>query len=350
MNNMRIKKTIVCKEVGNYTLDESIVHSYFPKAGDVAVFEVLEIGKHSSIQLETKRNATIIEGDYIMAAFANRYATEQFEGYVPDEPTEILDILGAGGAIGIVKSKNAAFEHIEPTKIRLVGYAINGTGKPINSKNYKVKRVPFTGVVPNNAKVILSIGSTMDSGKTTSAAFLARGLKTTGKKVAFIKLTGTSYTKDKDLVFDCGADITLDFTDAGFPSTYLCDKPELLDLYQTLLEMLAPENPDYIVMEIADGIVQRETDFLLRDEAFMKTISSIVFSCGDSLAAFFGINHLTKLGIAPVALSGKFTMSPLLIKEVQANSDIPVYTIDELMSGEHLDTFIKEDVLVNHAH
>ena len=348
MNN-RIKKSIICKEITNYNVDNTINNSYVPTDGDVALFEVLIIGKHTSIQSETKRIAAIFEGDIIMAAFANRYATSQFEGYIPEQPTEILDILGAGGAIGIVKSKNASFEYIEPTKVRLVGYLTAADGKVINTKFYHTNRIPFRGYVPNNAKVILSVGSSMDSGKTTSAAYLARGLKTTGKKVAFIKLTGTCYTKDKDFVFDCGADITLDFTDGGYPSTYMCSKEEILDLYQTLLNMLELENPDYIVMEIADGLLERETDFLLRDTAFMQTIHSMIFSCGDSLGVFYGLQLLEQFGVTPAVICGRFTMSPLLIREVKAKISIPTLDIDQLAGGEFVHLFDKQKAFVHHA-
>src|SRR5437763_1311899 len=98
----RIKISLICREIKNYRLDEDMTRTYTPKAGDVAVFEVIQLGRHVKIQSSTKRDVSIIEGDYIMAAFANRYATEQFEGYVPDKPTEFVDILGAGGAIGVV--------------------------------------------------------------------------------------------------------------------------------------------------------------------------------------------------------------------------------------------------------
>jgi len=113
----------------------------------------------------------------------------------------------------------------------------------------------------------------------------------------------------------------------------MCEKQDLLNLYQTLLHKLAPAKPDYIVMEIADGLLQRETEFLLRDTSFMSTISNVIFSCGDSLAVFFGIDFLAKLNLKPAALSGVFTMSPLLIQEVQSRCNIPVVTIDELMVG-----------------
>ncbi len=347
---MRIKKSIVCSKIDNFSINETIVKTYTPQAGDVGLFEILEIGKHITIQSDSKRSVFLVEGDLILAAFANRYATEQFEGYVPDKPTEIVDILAGGGAIGLVKTKNAALEHIEPTKIKLVGYAVDGTGTVLNTINYHMKRIPFTGHIPNHAKVILSVGSTMDSGKTTSAAYLARGLKTTGKKVAYIKLTGTCHTKDKDMVYDCGADVTLDFSDAGFPSTYMCDKQELLDLYQTLLFQLEEHQPDYIVMEIADGIVQRETLFLLQDKHFMRTIYNLIFSSGDSLSAFYGIQMLGDLGITPAIISGKLTMSPLLINEVKTKTKIPVLDIDELMCGENMKYIMTQGLITNHAH
>lgn len=345
----RIKKTIICKEITHYAINADINSTYIPKDGDVAMFEVLMIGKHFSIQSETKRIVSIFEGDIIMAAFANRYATSQFEGYVPEEPTEVLDILGAGGAIGIVKSKNASLDDIEPTKIRLIGYVCGTDGHVINTKFYHTNRVPFSGHIPNNARVILSVGSSMDSGKTTSAAYLARGLKTTGKKVAFIKLTGTSFTKDKDFVYDCGADITLDFTDGGYPSTYMCSKEEILDLYQTLLNMLEPESPDYIVMEIADGLLERETEFLLRDHSFMQTIYSMIFSCGDSLGVFYGLQLLEQYGVTPAVICGRFTMSPLLIREVQAKTEIPTLDIDQLAGGQFVELFNTQKVFVHHA-
>lgn len=347
--NARIKKSIICKEISTYRVDSSLNSTHTPQDGEVALFEVLEIGKHQSIQSETKRIVSIFEGDVIMAAFANRYATSQFEGYVPNEPTEILDILGAGGAIGLVTSKNAALEDIEPTKLRLIGYATNESGAIINTKFLHTQRKAFKGYVPNNAKVILSVGSSMDSGKTTSAAFTARGLKTTGKNVAFIKLTGTSFTKDKDFVFDCGADVTLDFTDCGYPSTYMCSKEEIMDVYQTLLLMLEPHQPDYIVMEIADGLLERETDFLLRDKAFMSTIHSMIFSCGDSLGVFYGLQLLDSFGITPAVICGRFTMSPLLIQEVKAKTSIPTLDIDQLASGEFVQLFNKQGVSLHHA-
>lgn len=332
---MKLKKTLIARDIYEYKLREDLNNIYHPVAGDIAIFEIIEIGKHQSVQSDRIRNTAIFPGDFIMAAWADRYATSQYEGYVPTEFHDHYHILGAGGAIGIVKSQNAALDDLEPTKVKLVGYCCENDGRVINSKFYKKERIKFESKTPNKAKIILSIGSTMDSGKTTTAAFTARGLKTSGKTVAFIKFTGTAYSKDKDFVYDCGADVVYDFSDVGYPSTYMCAKEDLLDVYQSLLKLTEPHNPDYIVMEIADGILQRETSFLLNDKAFMSTIHSIVFSSGDSLSAIHGVDSLSKIGLKPKMLSGKFTMSPLLIDEVKNYLGIPVLTIDQIMTGEH---------------
>lgn len=343
---MKIKKTIVTKDIQKYNFNQTIINSYKPIAGDVGLFEIVERGKHETIQSDLKRTVSIFEGDIIMAAFADRYATSQYEGYVPEEPMELYDMLSAGGAVGVVKTKNYALKDIEPTKIKLIGYCCDDKGVVINTKFYNKTKTTFSGHVPNNAKIILSIGSTMDSGKTTTAAHIARGLKEKNNKVAFIKFTGTAHTKDKDYVFDCGADVSLDFSDMGFPSTYMCEKNDLLDLYQSLLNSLESEKVDYIVMEIADGLYQRETNFLLKSKEFMKTIHSVVFSSGDSLSAHYGVQLLREYGVMVSFVSGMFTMSPLLIEEVKHNLNIPVLTIDQIMTGEFNHLFIWQSLRV----
>jgi hypothetical protein len=330
----RIKKTYICRQVDNWQLRTEIPEGYYPQVGDVGIFEVLHIGKHCNVQSDSKRNVNIIEGDHIMAAFGTRYATAQFEGYVPGHVNQELHILGAGGTIGVIESMHNKYEDIGPTKLRIVGLAVDQKGRLINTKKLMHQEIiPFSGVAASATKVILSLGSSMDSGKTTSAAYLAHGLKNAGMNVAYIKLTGTVYTKDADLAWDLGADVVADFGDYGFPSTYLCSEEELLSLYETLLANVLPFQPDYVIMEIADGLYQRETKMLLTSYKFISTIDKVIFSAGDSLAAINGVHLLNKWGIHPLFLSGLLTASPLLIKEVKENTHVPVFTIEELAEG-----------------
>lgn len=335
---MKLKRSIICKGVQEFTLDDTINITYIPKAGDVAIFEVIEIGKHDSIQSTNGNNAYIFPGDRIMMAFGNRYATGQFEGYVPTKYLEKYQILGKGGAVGELASMNVKLNDIGATDVKLIGYASDIDGKVINTLYLDDTELTFETSKSRTAKIILSIGSSMDSGKTTTAGYLCRGIMLANKKVAFIKLTGTVFSKDKSFVRDCGAELAVDFSNAGFPSTYMCNEQEMLNLYEYLLQLTASVEPEYIVVEIADGLLQRETALLLKNKDFMHTVSGVVFSCGDSLSALSGIKLLEELNQNILGICGLFTVSPLLINEVKSNCSYPVFTLSELANPSILST------------
>ncbi len=330
MNNL--KKAIICTDVENFDIDKTLVNTHIPKAGDVAIFEVLSIGKHKRLQCVGKINRHILPGDTIMATFGTRYATNQLEGYVPDNILEEYHILGQGGVVGQMSSIHQKYELRGPTCLRLIGYAVNEDNKVINTKYLGKQEIAFSGFKPLNTKIILSIGGAMDSGKTTTAAYLSRGLKAAGKKVGYVKLTGTVYTKDKDFVKDCGADFVTDFSDYGFPSTYMCKKESLMNLYQMIINDVSHERPDFVVIEIADGLIQRETNFLLEDKGFMSTIDDVIYSDGSSTGVLSGLNLLSQKGVVPFAVSGLFSAAPLLIKEVEAFTNTPVLQLSDLES------------------
>jgi len=343
INSNRIKKANICKNVNSTTINKEIKKTYVPRAGDVAIFKVKEIGKHTRIQTINGNNKYILPGDLIMAAFGNRYATEQMEGFVPETYQNTYHILGQGGAIGVLKNMHVKFEKIGPTSLSLVGYVVNDDGAVINTKYLNNEEVNHKSIpVNSNPKVILSLGTSMDSGKTTSAAFMARGLKLARKKTAYIKLTGTVYTKDKSMVRDYGAKVSIDFSDFGFPSTYMCSTEELLTLYENLIERVKPYNPDYILVEIADGLLQRETSALIHEKIFKNKISGVLFSAMDSMSAIAGANILEQLGYNVIGVTGLFTISPLLVNEVRQQSSYNVLLGEDLMSKEIINTLEKK--------
>jgi hypothetical protein len=339
INSNKIKKAIICKNVKSTIINKQIKKTYVPKAGDVAVFKVKEVGKHTRIQSVGGNNKFILSGDLIMAPFGNRYATGQMEGYVPKTYHSTYHILGQGGAIGVLRSIHDKFENIGPTTLSLVGYVVDESGHIINTKYLNNEVSTLNPLSLNvNPKVILSLGTSMDSGKTTTAAFLSRGLKLARKKTAYIKLTGTVYTKDKSMVRDYGAKVSIDFSDFGFPSTYMCSTLELLNLYDRLINQVMPHNPDYIIVEIADGLLQRETSALIHNKSFMRNILGALFSSADSMSAISGSDLLKKLGCDVIGVSGLFTTSPLLVQEVEQQSNYTVLTSKDLMSKEIINT------------
>lgn len=326
-----IKKSIIAKNIDNFKINKKIRNEYLPKAGDVAIFQVISIGKHTSIQGVNGNNTYIFPGDKILATFGSRYASAQFEGYVPKKHYTKYQLLGQGGVVGVLASMHAKFEDIGPTQLRLLGYAVDAENKVINTIFNGVERKTFNSI-KRAYEMYLSVGASMDSGKTTTAAYLCRGLINQKRKVAFIKLTGTVFAKDCSIVRDCGAKTAVDFSYCGYPSTFLVSINELLDILETLLNRVERINPDVVVIEIADGLLQRETKALINYTPFMNLIDGVLLSCADSLSINSGIEILSKMHHKPIVLSGVFTASPLMVYEVKKETSIPVFSLDDFMN------------------
>ena len=78
------------------------------------------------------------------------------------------------------------------------------------------------------------------------------------------------------------------------------------------------------VMEVADGLFQRETAQLIADPWFQNRISGLVFACGDAVAAAGGVSELSRIGLRPDILTGIVSCSPMASAEAQAATHIPV--------------------------
>lgn len=330
----RIKQSFACRNVSIHHVDTSIAGTHVPKMGEVAIFSVI-LPNGNYLVDPAGIHRSLFEGDQIMLAFGNRYATSQLEGYVPEGPCTLCHLIGRGGVAGTLKSINTTGKS-QPAELVLVGYAVDREGKVINT--IQKEKLSVFNPQTINSKVILSIGSSMDSGKTTSAAFLCGGFRAAGHTSAYIKLTGTAFPKDARYVYDRGADFITDFTHFGYPSTYLCEHSEILDLYQSLVNIAEEAvSPDYIVVEIADGIMQKETWKLLTDSQFMSSVHSVLFSGCDSLSVLAGLSTLEGINIRPFAVSGLFTASELLIQEVQGQQyQTEVLRLSDMLQGTGL--------------
>jgi len=335
MEFLNIKTSYVCRNIQYSTIndDHSFLEQYVPKAGDVGIFKVMSIGKHKKIQNDQLINQYLMVHDYVMCAFGNRYASSQFEGYVPLTTLETYDLLGQGGVIGELRTMHNRYEDTGPTKLKLIGMVVDQTGAILNTHQVLPPNISLPKPSP---KIILSIGSSMDSGKTTTAAHTIHGLTKAGLRVAFIKLTGTAYARDIRLANDFGAVSSLDFSHFGYPSTYMRPVEELIQLFNALIVASMKNHPQAIVVEIADGILQRETYGLLSNSRFMNMIHDIILSGVDSLGLLGALQVLEELQITPTLLAGRVTSSPLLIQEVQNLCTIPVLNLQQLIDPQSI--------------
>jgi hypothetical protein len=173
----------------------------------------------------------------------------------------------------------------------------------------------------------------MDAGKTYTAMSLIRGLRQRGARVAGMKLTGTASGRDTWSMLDAGASPALDFTDGGHPSTYLLPVEDILELFQLLLGQVSVQGAEWVVIEIADGILERETSALLQNRTFVQSVDAWVFAAGDPLSAESGVRRLRGWNLEPATISGLVTMSPLGMREVQEAVGLSCMTSEELQAG-----------------
>jgi len=312
-----------------------------PHAGDVVLARVLKLGQHGGIQRPDGRRATLFEGDEILVAYGDRYAPDQFEAEVPDNlgPT---DLIAEGGLAGTVISSHATMG--AATQLKPLGLLTNAHGVVTLKRS-----APFRAVAAPAAKALAGVGkplvigvlgTSMNSGKTTTVAAIVRGLSKAGLQVAAGKVTGTGAGGDPLLFHDSGASRTLDFTDFGYGSTYRLEHVEIRALLVSLIDELARTGPDVIVVEVADGLLQRETARLVNDPLFKQQVNKVVFAAAEAFGATAGQNLLAAHRMAPVAISGLLTASPLAMREAAAALDVPVLDKVKLASAQVADLLL----------
>jgi hypothetical protein len=298
-----------------------------PKSGDIALARLEKIGKNPRLELASGRPSALHVGDLLAVVFGNRYATMQFEGYARANG-DACDLLSMGGLCGLVESKHDTVP--DSTKLRILGSLAGEDGRPLRLRDFAL---PESRPV-NPPRVVVVCGTSMDAGKTYTATSLIQGLRHVGVEVAGIKLTGTAAGRDTWGMLDAGACVALDFVDGGYPSTYRTSLGELLQLHRLLVGRAAMAGASWVVMEIADGLLQEETAALLRCAEFTRDVGAWVFAAGDPLSAAAGVRLLREWNIEPVAVSGRVTMSPLAMREAEAATGLSCLSASRLQAGE----------------
>lgn len=326
----QVKRTYTTHIVPDEACAGYVAPSGRPQIGDLLVAEVASTGKHTAVETINGLTVNIFPGDLIIGAFGNRYATDQYEGYVPAAWYDRCDLLSIGGVCGEVCSAHTSMG--APTRLRVLGALCDGQGRPLNLRDFAR---PAPARLPAG-QVILVVGTSMNSGKTTTVGTLARALHRAGMRVAAAKITGTAAGKDGRFFQSCGADPVFDFTYCGFPSTYLLDQHDLLAIFDDLSRRLAVAAPDFSIIEIADGIFQRETRLMLESDELRARVDHVFFSAGDSLGAECGVRRLCAEGWPVRAVTGLVTASPLAMREVEEVVGVPCLSIERLMTGDVL--------------
>ncbi|MGA4506896.1 hypothetical protein ACQB6R_00995 [Propionibacteriaceae bacterium G1746] len=298
-----------------------------PNPGDLVLARIVEIGHHKRLEAHNSRRRHLFVGDEIVVAYGHRYAPDQFLAEVPPN-LDVTNLVAAGGLAGRVIEQHADTDIA--TQIEPIGLIADAEGV-VNLRRHSPAAVRSwqqaleeIQALPQRPRMVVVFGSSMNSGKTTSAGCLVNGLGNAGLDVAAGKATGTGAGNDAGLFRDAGASTVLDFTDFGLASTFQLTLPEVKDTVFSVFAELAQTGAEVVVVEIADGIYQGETAHLVQDDDFRELVDAVVFACGEALSAAAGSALLEQANLPLRAITGRLTSSPLITREAQAVTTAPV--------------------------
>jgi len=324
----RISKGFVVPS-GVYTLKPCQLKFYntelkTPETGDVVYGRIKHIGQHSSLENRSGRIHAIHGGTTGIFVYGNRYAPDYYEAFVPEAASNSVDLIARSGIIGSVSTKNARIK--DPTTIEILGYVCTEEGQQLNTIKFPLITAKQNQKKYPRSRMILVCGTTMNSGKSAAAAACCWVLSNLGYKVKGAKITGTASLKDILHMNDAGAQSFSDFSFLGYPSTYLLEEKELLHVFDTLDLKYANNPANYWVVELADGINQRETALLLQSENVKQRIHRLVFCANDAFSSMGGVEYLKqRYDLRPNLISGVCTSSPLHMREISHVIDIPIF-------------------------
>ena len=319
-----------------------------PQSGDLILAKVEEIGSHQRLELVNGRRARLFVGDKVILCYGNRYAPDQFEAVVPDSLAP-CHLAASGGIMARVLSRHKRMKR--PTLLYPLGILGDINGQPMNLADFALKK---DHVLHPRPLTIAVMGTAMNTGKTTTASYLIKGLVRSGLKVGAAKITGTGSGGDRWFMTDAGADPVLDFIDAGFASTYKVTKNQIKKIFDTLMSHLIQAGVNAIVLEFSDGLYQDEiSDLLCTSAMHNKTrslvlnehVDGIIFAAHDAMGAVAGVDQLRRSGQSVLALSGTITQSPLSAREAEEACGLPVINSDTLGNPEISD--IIKNLLAN---
>jgi len=295
-----------------------------PEVGDLVYAKVIRMGQHVEIENKEGRIHNINDGSRIIGVMGNRYAPDYWEGLIPNHLSTEIDLVARSGVVGIVKNKKSTIK--DATRLRIFGYVTDDSGKVINTRSHCLINPKEKTKKDSRSKMILVVGTSMNSGKSQAAKAACWAIATSGHVVRASKVTGTASLKDILAMEDAGANPVNDFTHFGYPSTYKLSEEELLEIFNDL-DLKVGNNPkNYWVVEIADGILQRETEILLRSDDVKSRIHRLIFAAQGAMGAISGVQILEKeFGVTPDAISGVCASSPLVVEELDKFCSIPSF-------------------------
>lgn len=274
--------------------------------GSVLAVEVLDDKQvYNELELPTGRMSKIKKGDILAVALGERMALQGFVGKLPQtlKTGDVIHLLNFGGVAGECTSANIQ-EVGEPLRIRVLG-AITRKNKPLNIGQASLFKP--AEALKSTIPLIITTGTSMDSGKTTVAIEIVKTLTRLGMQLSGAKLTGVGAQRDTYKMLDYGVSETVSFVDAGITSTANMTDA-IVPVAKGAINHLAKKDPDAIMIEFGDGLLGKYgVGHILRDPEIQKNVRLHIGCARDPVGAIKLAEECAAIGLPLDILSGPVT-------------------------------------------
>lgn len=338
----RARQSFATRRVPREAMSTLVGGAVRPRSGDVVLARIARLGHHKHIEQPHGRRSVLHEDDLVILAYADRYATDQFESYVPLSLGP-CHMVASGGIASRVRNRSRT---VRPaTQIVPIGLVADAMGRPVNVSDFRLEDV----LVPEHRpRTVAVLGTSMNAGKTTTLHHLLYGMAKAGVRPGATKVTGTGSGNDYWVMLDAGAHMMLDFTDAGLAATFQQPIPTLERIMAQLVGHLTLGGCGLNLLEIADGVFQQENRRLLVSPLVHDLVDTVVLAASDAMGAAQGVRTLTEHGFEVCAVSGLMTRSPLAVREAEAELGLPVLGLAELQDPDIVGPIIGMDMTLVH--
>lgn len=284
------------------------------------------------IELTTGRMADVVAGDTIVGAFGRRSATLEAVGDWTEIGSDLrMHALTRAGVLGRATSATP-FARTRLVPLTYRGHVlIDGVKATMPGFVRPVERRPLT------APVVLVIGTSMSAGKTTSVIVLIRRLREMGLRVAATKVTGVARYREILGMGDAGASPTVDFVDAGLPSTIVSPKEYRVAL-EHMLSRLAAGEPDVVVVECGSSPLEAY-NVDVASAALAPNVRCTVLCASDPYAV---VGVATAYDVVPDLVAGKATSTDAGVALCERLSGVLSMNLIEPATHRVLDTLLAE--------
>lgn len=314
--------------------------------GVVVVVEVLTSkSTYNTLELTSGRMAKVNKGDIVAGALGHRKALFGYSGHVPEslKAGDIIQMLNIGGVLGVCDSANP--DRGKPFDCRVLGvvlqfpYLGERIGVPARAG---YRKLDYGATLDTRGVPVVALaGTCMEAGKTAAACSMVSRMRHRGLVVDAFKATGVSLRRDILAMEDAGARNSMIFTDLGIITTTPKTGPALT---RTMLTEMSANKPDVIVFELGDGILGAYgVDAILDDEAIRKSLTAVVLSANDPVAAWGGVKLLReRFKVEPCAVTGPATDNAVGVDIIQQQMNVKAF--NALTNGAALGDWVIESI------